>query len=752
MKKFENLFLHCAIIAVFAVFAAPAFSQTAVVQGTITDEGNGDALVGANIVLFPADGTQFIGTSSDINGDFELQDVSPGTYRVSISFVGYETESIENFIIAPGDSLYLNVALRSSVIESREVEVSAARLSINPLASSSSIIVIDTTQLTAIQPMSPADHIVGLAGVDVVKTGVIQSAVAVRGFNDVFSGSLLMLVDNRIGRLPSLRFNAFNFLPTSNEDIERIEIIRGPASALYGPNSANGVMHIITKSPFGSEGFIMSVGMGQRDIFTADFRYAGSYNNKIGYKITGSILNGTDFQSRDAFEDSLRSRIIENANQLAELGLGVPIAPSSLRIGRREYAIEKLAGTAQIDYNIKDDLKLILNGGVNWASNLELTSIGAAQVDNWRYFYGQSQLFYKSLSMQTFINTSNSGDTFLLRDGNNLIDKSKFIVSQAQNSTTLFDRQKFTYGIDALWTRPITENTINGVNEDDDDINEYGVYLLSESTISDRITIIAAGRIDDHSRLEDPFISGRGGLVFSPNVENSFKFTFNRAFSTPTSENLFLDRIISPLTGRLQPFNVRVSGVPETGFTFRRNSPTGVGGFYMQPTSFFRPPPKNINFIDADATLMWNEIVEALNKLKGSGLDGLFRQLRSISAPNAGNVSTVLKSFNAATGEFSVIDPSSLTDISKLESTETQTLEFGYKGLIGNKLIINSDFYFSRIKNFIGPLLIETPNVFFEKTSLLQYLLSQGLVSNQVTPLANFISEIPVGTITPRLT
>ena len=98
--------------------------------------------------------------------------------------------------------------------------------------------------------------------------------------------------------------------------------------------------------------------------------------------------------------------------------------------------------------------------------------------------------------MQTFINSSNSGETFLLRDGKNFIDKSKLYVYQIQNTTTLFDRQKFTYGFDALWTRPVTENTINGVNEDDDDINESGFYLLSESKLSDRISIIAAGRID----------------------------------------------------------------------------------------------------------------------------------------------------------------------------------------------------------------------------------------------------------------
>ena len=59
---------------------------------------------------------------------------------------------------------------------------------------------------------------------------------------------MLALTDNRISKSPSLRLNAYNFIPITNDDIERIELVFGPGSALYGPNCANGVMHIITRS------------------------------------------------------------------------------------------------------------------------------------------------------------------------------------------------------------------------------------------------------------------------------------------------------------------------------------------------------------------------------------------------------------------------------------------------------------------------------------------------------------------------
>ena len=129
-------------------------------------------------------------------------------------------------------------------------------------------------------------------GVDVVNTGLNSSNVVVRGFNNVFSGSLLSLVDNRIARVPSLRVNAYSLIPTVSEDIEQIEVVSGPGAALYGPNSANGVMHILTRSPFTSQGTTISLGGGERGVLMGSLRHAGVINETIGYKLSGNYFQG----------------------------------------------------------------------------------------------------------------------------------------------------------------------------------------------------------------------------------------------------------------------------------------------------------------------------------------------------------------------------------------------------------------------------------------------------------------------------
>ena len=740
-------------------------AQTGSLQGKIVARKTGKPLYKANIALtLISENQQIVGAHSAQNGSYEIKNLQPGVFRLTVSYIGYETFSIAKLILGAAEAKKLNISLTEKILEMDPIVVSTPKQSIDrraieKLQSTASVTILDSVQIQSVQPMSPADHLLGLSGVDVVKTGISQSNVAIRGFNDLFSSSYLLLVDNRIGRVPSLRFNAYSFIPTSNEDIERIEIIRGPASSLYGPNSANGVLHIVTKSPFETKGTTINVGFGERNTVVADFRNAGRIGNKIAYKITGTLMQGNDFESHDAFEDSVRASLLEAAKFYAERGLPnpIPMTEETDRIGLRDFRVEKLATTAQINYVANPDLMFVLMGGFNLASNMELTQIGAAVVDNWRYFYGQGKILYKNLFLQAFVNASDAGGTYFPRDGGSLVDRSKLFSFQIQNTTELGRRQVFTYGMDALLTRPLTEGSVNGSNEDDDNIDEIGIYLQSESDFSEKIKLVLAGRLDRHNRLDNPFFSPKAGLVFTPVPGNRLRFSFSRAFNTPTTENLFLDRLVSPLIPdqlisfssflNFQPFNVRVSGVPKSGFTFKRDTNGGVGGLYMQPVQLYFP--QNQDFIPADATLLWDKAIEIITQIEGSGLEPMYNNLRSVPTPNLTEVQSVLKAFNPTTGESELVDPSLVTNIRSLAATKTNSFEFGYKGVWNDRLLINADIYYSRIKDFIGPLLVETPNVFFDRASLEQYL---SPFISAAPAFARMMSVIPLGTVTPQQT
>ena len=75
-----------------------------------------------------------------------------------------------------------------------------------------------------------------------------------------------------------------------------------------------------------------------------------------------------------------------------------------------------------------------------------------------------------------------------------------------------------------------------------------------------------------------------------------------------------------------------------------------------------------------------------------------------------------MRLLDATTGEFSEVG--NVIDVSPIKESITQTFEVGYKGLLGKKLIVAADGYYTKINDFVGPLIIETPNIFLDPATL----------------------------------
>src|SRR5687768_8511848 len=172
---------------------------------------------------------------------------------------------------------------------------------------------------------------------------------------------------------------------------------------------------------------------------------------------------------------------------------------------------------------------------------------------------------------------SDAGDTYLLRNGAPIVDRSRLLVGQLQHGFSLWnDRQNFTYGADYLHTNPVTEGTINGWYEDDDETTELGAYLQSETDLAESLSLVLAGRLDSHSALPELVFSPRAALVFKPREGQALRISYNRAFSTPSSLNQFLD-LGSALPGvdsrttalRQLGYSLRIQGTGSEGFGFR---------------------------------------------------------------------------------------------------------------------------------------------------------------------------------------
>ena len=725
------------LVALFLILISglPLKAQTGTFSGTATDAETGAPLQGVQVEVRGLGEESGVLTSAQ--GRFQF-DLAPGTYSLVFTHAAYQTHRVDGISITTGQNAVLTVALRSFVYDLNPLVVTASRQSEKALEAPAHIETIGSEAIRERIAMTSVEHVRGLPGVDIAQTGLTQSNVVARGFNNVFSGALLIMTDNRYTHVPSIRFNANNMIASTDLDIDRIEVSLGPGAALYGPNSASGVLHIITKSPIDDPGGTVYVSGGLHSgndvnsdtgsIFQGGFRYAHLINQRTGIKFSGQYSKGDDWEYIDPLEE------LSTTNR------------------PRDFTSERYSGELRFDHRFSTSSEFVLSAGYNMlAKSIELTGIGAGQADGWGYTYLQGRFTSGRLFAQAFMNQSDAGDTYLLQTGNPIVDKSRMMAGQVQHGFDVGERQSFIYGVDIQRTEPRTEGTITGSNEDDDIIDEIGGYLHSETTLSDKFQLVAALRVDDHSRLEDVVFSPRAALVFAATEKQTLRATFNRAFSTPTTNNLFLDIIAAADPFGLVPrfgvgYDIRTFGVPETGLTFDAQ----CGGTYCMYTPFIPGTP----LPSSGPGPLWNGFMLA-SAAANPALEPLLPYLLNANP----DIATYLARFNqqlVGVEDNPFVLDSGPTAISRMKPTIYNTFEVGYKGMASDRLMVSADVYYSQVTDFVGPLRTETPNVFMDPSSIVAYVMGQltpvvgaGQAAVIAGTLAANLAPLPIGTVAP---
>src|SRR5882757_4140252 len=135
-------------------------------------------------------------------------------------------------------------------------------------------------------------------GVEVARTVSSTWAVGIRGFGNGFSKSVLVLIDGRNVYTPLFAGVNWRLQNVLLEDIDRIEVIRGPGGTIWGTNAVNGVINIITKNSKESRGTLVSVGGGNMDQGTGGFRYGGGGGGYLNYRVYGMAFGrGPEFHT-----------------------------------------------------------------------------------------------------------------------------------------------------------------------------------------------------------------------------------------------------------------------------------------------------------------------------------------------------------------------------------------------------------------------------------------------------------------------
>ena len=128
-------------------------------------------------------------------------------------------------------------------------------------------------------------------GLDVAQINANTWAISARGFNLQFANKLLVLVDGRAVYTPLFGGVYWDTVDVPLEDIDRIEVIRGPGGTVWGANAVNGVINVITKSAADTQGGLITAGGGTQTEGFGTVQYGGKIKEDDSYRIFGKYFN-----------------------------------------------------------------------------------------------------------------------------------------------------------------------------------------------------------------------------------------------------------------------------------------------------------------------------------------------------------------------------------------------------------------------------------------------------------------------------
>lgn len=271
----------------FIIASAQVFSQNTL-NGTIKDNQSNISIAFAN-VYFPE---LEKGTISDEHGNFELTNLPNGNYMLVVSVIGYETYSSQ--LNLPVDKP-LEIILSPSAIEMEEIIISTPFHKLQ----SENVMKVEQQKIADLKAnglITLSEGITSIPGVESISTGQSIGKPVIRGLS-----SNRVLVYAQGVRLENQQFGSEHGLGLNDAGVESIEVIKGPASLLYGSDALGGVLYV------NPERFASS-NTSQSDLSANYFTNTQGYNTNLGYKsstdnfkfiIRGSMAKHSDYNTKN---------------------------------------------------------------------------------------------------------------------------------------------------------------------------------------------------------------------------------------------------------------------------------------------------------------------------------------------------------------------------------------------------------------------------------------------------------------------
>jgi iron complex outermembrane receptor protein len=443
-----------------------------------------------------------------------------------------------------------------------QVVVTASKVEQQLVNAPATVSVVTADVIASTPATNYAELFKSVPGVNVSQTSARDFNITMRGAASTLATSTLALLDGRSLYLDFFGFVAWDLLPVNPNELKQIEVIRGPASAVWGANAMNGVVNFISKTPrelngnsatmtFGTFGRDIDGGqqLGNGALFGINGTHARAVNDRWAYKLsaggytsdpyarpTGAIPNGTGTQY-----------------------------PNYTNTGTTQPKFD-----ARVDYD-QEKYKLVFAGGYSGTDGIFHTGIGPFDGTGVGVGYGTMRYTRGGLKFNVFTNILNGEALGLLAigtDGQPILFQfnTKTYDVEFGNINTVGTRNVISYGGNVRFNSFDLSIAPRG-----DSRTELGGYIQDEIFLNDKVRISLGARLDKYDNIEDPVFSPRATLILKPNPANALRVSYNKAFRSPSLINNFLETTIINRVDLAQ-INPAFAGLPGRNFAFPLNA------------------------------------------------------------------------------------------------------------------------------------------------------------------------------------
>jgi iron complex outermembrane receptor protein len=478
------------------------------------------------------------------------------------------------------------------------VVVSSSRTEVRLIDAPVTMSVITTQAIEAAPTRNFAELLRSIPGLNLTQVSARDINVTTRGATGTLATGQLALLDGRSLYQDFFGFVMWDFLPVNLNEIKQVEVIRGPASAVWGANAFNGVVNVITKSPREMQGTSVTFGLG-----TFDRSAMGNEANN-GALVYFSGTHAQAINDRWAFKLSGGGYSQDAMPRPTGVIPGSPagtVYPTYVNTGTTQ---PKLDG--RLDYDFEDGRRLTFAAGVAGTEGIMHSGIGPFDIDTGSAMgYGKVNFSRKGLRANFFTNVLDGKATnTLARDANFVPIRFAFKTNtydfELANVSSVAGRHVLSYGGNLRYNKFDLSLAPQGDNR-----TEFGVFAQDEIFLSPRFRWVIGGRVDRFDYIDNFVFSPRTTFMFKPREHHALRVSYNRAYRSPSVINNFLDvTLAEPINlgafspafaGRIYPLPIKSVGNPdlkeqsldayEVGYTgFFASRATVSAAFYVNRT------------------------------------------------------------------------------------------------------------------------------------------------------------------------